>query len=158
MQALGLLMLCAATARAQEHALPTGDTRERLSVSVSVRAGLVEAPFVSSTFPQVSGFATVLRGSAALRLNSVDRVHLQLPVSIARLDFPARAQVALAALGNLELGFEHAVDARPDTRLSFAAAIIAPTAEHGSTGALLDNRTLALADACVACTVELADA
>lgn len=89
----------------------------------------------------------VLTGAAAVRLSSIGWLRLKMPVSFVRLDFPARAQVAETALGNLELGLEHPVQLRPSTRLGLLAAFVAPSAEHGSQVALLNNRVLALGSA-----------
>jgi hypothetical protein len=148
--ALALLLL-SANARAAEHDWPASPRAhvadERVSLSVSNRAGLVEAPFVTTAFPQVSGFAMVLTGDAAIQLSPAGWLHLKLPISFVRLDFPARAQVAETALGNLELGLEHELELRPSTRLAFQAAFLAPSAEHGSKTALLNNRALALGNA-----------
>lgn len=116
-------------------------------MSLETRAGLVEAPFVTAAFPEVSGFGTLVTGAAAARIPSLGWLRLKLPVSVVRLDFPAGAQVAETALGNLELGLEHPFDVLPSTRLGFVAAFVAPTAQHGPQTALLDNRALALASA-----------
>lgn len=146
-----LVVLLSATSRAAEHDWPpaarskTAD--ERVSLTVTSRAGLVEAPFVSSAFPEVSGFSMVLTTTATVRASSLGFVRAELPVSFVRLDFPARAQVAETALGNLELGLEHPLDLLPATRLGLTGAIVVPSAEHGSSTALLDNRALALGSA-----------
>lgn len=118
-----------------------------MSVFVNSRSGLVEAPFVTTPFPQVSGFATVVTAGAALRIASLGWLHLRLPVSFVRLDLPATAQVSETALGNLELGLEHRLELRPKTYLGLLGALVAPSAQHGSTAALLDNRALALGSA-----------
>lgn len=144
-------MLLGATARAADEdwaASPRVEhARERVSLSVSNRAGLVKAPFVTTEFPEVSGFGSVLTSTAAVRVSSHDRLRLELPVSFVRLDFPARAQVSETALGNLELGFEHRSDLDPSTRLELNAALLAPSAGRGPKPALLDNRALALGNA-----------
>lgn len=143
-------LLCA-NVRAAEHDWPASprakDTAERISLSVSTRVGLVEAPFVTSAFPEVSGTGTILTGTAAVQFSSVGWLRLRLPVSFVRLDFPAGAQVSETALGNLELGLEHLLELRPSTRLGLVAAVLVPSAEHGPETALLSNRALALASA-----------
>jgi hypothetical protein len=148
---LGLALLLSASGRAAEHAWPAppraSDTDERVSVSLSNRAGLVKAPFVTTAFPEVSGFGMLLTGGAAVRLSSLGWLRLRLPISFAWLDFPAGAQVKEAALGNLELGFEHPLELGPATRLGFLAAILAPTAEEGPRASLLADRALALGSA-----------
>jgi hypothetical protein len=145
------LGLVSATGRGAEHdfppALRSNAEDERLSLTVENRAGLVEAPFVSAAFPEVSGFGMVLTTTAAVRLSSLGFVRAQLPVSFVRLDFPARAQVAETALGNLELGWEHPLELLPATRLGLMAALLVPSAEEGSSTALLNNRALALGNA-----------
>ena len=118
---------------------------ERLSLSLSNRAGLVTAPFVTLAFPEVSGFGDALTATAAVQFSALGWLHLSLPVAIVKLDFPAGAQVTQAALGNVEFGLEHPIEPGPSTRVGLLAALLAPTAEHGSKTALLDNRALALA-------------
>ena len=144
-------MLLSANARAAEHDWPAplrrNGVEERVSLTLSNRAGIVEAPFVTTAFPEVSGFSMVLTGTAAVQLSSIGWLRLRLPLSIVRLDFPARAQVAETALGNLELGLEHQRELRPATRLGLLAALLVPTALHGPETSLLDNRALALASA-----------
>lgn len=151
LRALGGLLLLSANVQAEEHDWPTAprtkDAEQRVSLSVSNRAGLVKAPFVTTAFPEVAGFATVLTGDVAVRLSTLGWLRLRLPVSITRLDFPARAQVAETALGNLELALEHPVPLRPSTRLWLLAAMIVPSAQHGPENSLLDNRALALGNA-----------
>jgi hypothetical protein len=150
-RALAAMLLVSATARAAEHEWPAPphrrDADERVAVSLETRAGLVDAPFVTTAFPEVSGFATLLTPAAGVRFPSVGWLRLRLPVSVVRLDFPAGAQVAETALGNLELGVERPFELRPPTRLGFSGAFVAPTATHGPETALLDNRTLALSSA-----------
>ncbi len=150
-RALLLVLLLPAGARAAEHDWPAppnpeGD-HERVSVSLDARAGLVEAPFFTAAFPEVSGFATRLTPAVAVHFPSLGWLGAKLPVSIVRLDFPAGAQVAEAALGNLELAFERPYAVGASTRAGFSAAFVAPTAGHGPERALLDNRTLALGSA-----------
>lgn len=148
---VGFVTLLSANARATEHDWPAPPraegAEERVSLAVSHRAGLVEAPFVTTAFPEVSGFGSVLTSTAALRLSSVGWLRVRLPVSFVRLDFPARAQVSEAALGNLEIGLEHGVEVRPSTRIGLLASVLAPSAEHGPSTSLLDNRALALGSA-----------
>lgn len=150
-RALATALLASATARAAEHDWPAPphqrDADGRVAVSLETRAGLVEAPFVTTAFPEVSGFATLLTPAAGVRFQSVGWLRLRLPVSVVRLDFPAGAQVAETALGNLELGVEHPLELQSSTRLAFSAAFVAPTATHGPETALLDNRALALSSA-----------
>lgn len=151
LRALGFMILLSEQGGAAEHDWPASprqrSVNERLSLSVSQRAGLVEAPFVTTAFPEVSGFGTVLIGSAAVRMPSLGWLRLRVPVSLVRLDFPASAQVSETALGNLELGLEHRLELRPSTHVGLLGAFIAPSAQHGSTAALLDNRALALGSA-----------
>jgi hypothetical protein len=148
---LGLVLLLAGSARAAGHdgpALPREqDAEERLSLSLSSRAGLVDAPFVTSAFPEVSGFASVVTGAAVVQLSGIGWLHVTLPISVVRLDFPARAQVSQDALGNLELGLEHRLEVSPATRYGFLAAVVTPTAQGGTPAALLENRALALGSA-----------
>jgi hypothetical protein len=150
-RALATVLLVSATARAAEHDWPAppnqSNAGERVAVSLETRAGLVEAPFVTTAFPEVSGFGTLLMPAASVRFESVGWLRLRLPLSIVRLDFPAGAQVAESALGNLELGVEHPFELRPSTRLGFSGVFVAPTATQGPETALLDNRALALASA-----------
>lgn len=148
---VGLVLLLNVNAHAAEHDWPapsrTKDPEERVSLSLNDRAGLVKAPFVTTPFPEVSGFATVLTGTAAVQLSSIGWLRLRLPISFVRLDFPAGAQVSEAALGNLELGLEHRIKLRPATRLGLLAAMLAPSGEQGPEGSLLANRALALGSA-----------
>jgi hypothetical protein len=95
-------------------------------------------------FPEVSGFGMVFTANAALQIWSIGRLHLRLPVSVVRLDFPAGAQVSESALGNLELGLERSLELGRAARFGLRAALIAPSAEHGPETALLENRALAL--------------
>jgi hypothetical protein len=108
---IAFMGLCAGNVSAAEHDWPAppraGEREERVFLSLSQRAGLAEAPFVSTAFPEVSGFAMVLTGAAGVRISPVGWVRLRLPISFARLDFPAGAQVPETALGNLELALEH---------------------------------------------------
>jgi hypothetical protein len=154
--AFAMAMLVSVSARATEHAWPppphakgadTKDADARVSLSILNRAGLAQAPFFTSAFPEVSGFAAVLTGTAAVRFPKLGWLRLRLPVTFARLDFPAGAQVAETALGNLELGLEHELQAAPATRLGFVGALLAPSAQHGPETALLENRALALGSA-----------
>jgi hypothetical protein len=144
-------MLLSANAGAAEHDWPAPargeDEEARVSVSLSNRAGLVAAPFVTPAFPEVSGFSSVLIAGAGVRISLVDWVRLRLPVSFVRLDFPAKAQVSETALGNIELGVEHRLELRPSTRVGLVGAIVAPSAENGPKAAVLDNRALALGNA-----------
>jgi hypothetical protein len=117
---------------------------ERLAVSVTNRAGLVKAPFFTTAFPEVSGFASVLTPVAAVLVSQIGWLSLRVPISFVRLDFPAKAQVSETALGNFELAVERELELRPSTRLEILAAALVPSAEHGSRGALLDNRALTL--------------
>ncbi len=150
-RAAGLVLLLGANARAAEHEGPTPPrargTEERVSFAVSNRAGLATAPFVTTAFPEVSGFGMVLTGAASLRLESVGWLRLELPISFAWLDFPAGAQMKEAAVGNLELRLEHSVDLRASTRFGFLGGLIVPSAEHGPETSLLENRALALGSA-----------
>jgi hypothetical protein len=148
---LGIVTLLSANVQAAEHDWPVAprvnDAQQRVSLSLSNRAGLVKAPFVTAAFPEVSGFGVLLTGDVAVRISELDWLRSRLPLSIARVDFPARAQVAETAFGNLELGLEHRVQLRPSTRLWLLAAWLAPTAQHGPENSLLQNRALALASA-----------
>jgi hypothetical protein len=148
---VAIVMLLSATSRATEHDWPAPPpakvAEERVSLSMTSRAGLIEAPFVSTAFPEVSGFAVVLTSTAAVQVSPLGWLHVKLPISFVRLDFPARAQVAETALGNLELGLEHPVEVLPATRLGLLAGFLVPSAEHGSSTALLNNRALALGSA-----------
>lgn len=150
---LGASSAVGANARATEHAWPPLARLEdhvaerRFSLSLGTRAGLMTAPFVTTAFPQVSGFGTVLTAAAAVQVSAVGWLRVRLPVAFVRLDFPAGAQVGEAAFGNLELGLEHQLELQPDTHLALLATALAPSAEHGSGPALLDNRALAVASA-----------
>lgn len=121
--------------------------RERVSLSLTSRSGLVEAPFVTAAFPEVSGFGTVLTGVAAVEVPPVGWFSLRMPVCLVRLDFPAGAQVSETALGNLELGVEHGLSLRRETRLRWLAAFVVPTASSGPGVSLLENRALAIGNA-----------
>jgi hypothetical protein len=144
-------MLLSASGRAAEHDWPrsprANDTERRVSLSLSQRAGLVEAPFLTTPFPEVSGFGMILTGSAAVKLSPLGWLRLKLPIGLVWLDFPAGSQVKEAALGNLELALEHPVELHPATRLGLLAALFVPSAEHGSKSALLNNRALSLGSA-----------
>ncbi len=147
---LAFLALLSATAHAAEHDWPAqqlSEPNEQTSFSITNRAGLVEAPFVTPAFPQVSGFGTVLIGTAAVRLLPIGWLRLSVPVSIVRLDFPAGAQVSETALGNIALGLEHVMALGRATRFGAMAVFLAPSAEQGPKVSLLDNRALALAAA-----------
>lgn len=150
-RAAGLLLLLGGSARAAEHDWPvppeTHDAEQRVAFSLGNRAGLVEAPFVTAAFPEVSGFGDAVMGTAAWRWPGVGWLRLKAPLAIVRLDFPAGAQVAETSLGNLELGLEHLVELDASARVGFVAAFVAPTAQHGSESALLDHRALAIASA-----------
>jgi hypothetical protein len=139
-RAAALAILLSANARATER-------EELISLSLTNRAGLATAPFVTPPFPEVSGFGMVLTGAAAARFSPLGWLQLKLPVTFAWLDFPAGAQVPETALGNLELGLEHPLELRPSTRIGLLAAFIVPSAEHGTETALLNNRALALGSA-----------
>jgi hypothetical protein len=148
----GFVILLGASARAAGDDWPaprqSNETPSRVSISLSQRAGVVdEAPFATTAFPQVSGFGMVLTGAAAVQLSPIGRLGARLPISFARLDFPAGAQVTETALGNLELGVEHRLELRASSRLQLRAAFVAPTAEHGPETSLLANRALALGNA-----------
>lgn len=149
--ALSLSLLLTTSARATEHDWPAPPparaAEPRVSFSLTNRAGLVEAPFVTAAFPEISGFATVLTPAAAVHVTSLGWLHAKLPITYVRLDFPAGAQVGEVAAGNLELAFEHHVKLHRSTRLALLAALLAPTADHGPETSLLDNRTLALGSA-----------
>lgn len=149
--ALSCVMLLCPSARAAEDDGPASprdaNAEQRVSVSLTNRAGLVDAPFVTTAFPEVSGFGDALTLGAAVRWPALGWVRARLPISFVRLDFPAGAQVSETALANLELKLEHPLELDTSTRLSFSVAFVAPSAEHGPKAALLDNRALALADA-----------
>jgi hypothetical protein len=144
-------MLLSASGRTAEHDWPrsprANDTEQRVSLSLSQRAGLVEAPFVTTAFPEVSGFGMILTGSAAATLSPIGWLRLKLPIALVWLDFPAGSQEKEAALGNLELALEHPVELHPATRLGLLASLFVPSAEHGSESALLNNRALSLGSA-----------
>lgn len=150
-RAFGLVLLLSTKGQAAEHDWPEAprdhDERRRVSLSVSYRAGLVKAPFVTDAFPEVSGFGTVLAGTFGVELPSIGVLYGTLPMSFAWLDFPAGAQEREAALGNLELGLEHPVRLLPSTRLRFLAALLAPSAEQGPPSSLLNHRALTLGSA-----------
>jgi hypothetical protein len=152
LRTLGLALLICASGRAAERDAPARpphakNADDRISLALSSRAGLVEAPFVTAAFPEVSGFAVVLSGSAAVHLSSIGWLRSTLPMSLVWLDFPAGAQVREAALGNLELGLEHPIALGPSARVQLRSAFLVPLAEHGSEAALLNNRALALGSA-----------
>ena len=94
----------------------------------------------------MSGFGALLIGDAALRVRG-GWLLLRLPLSIVRLDFPAGAQVAESALGNVELGFARPVEVGPETRVEWAGSVLAPSARSGPERSLLRNRALALSNA-----------
>jgi hypothetical protein len=150
-RAVAFVSLLSANLGATEHDWPAPprleDAEERLSLSLSSRAGLVEAPFVTTAFPEVSGFGTVLTAGAAVRFSSLGWLRLRLPISVVRLDFPAGAQVSETSFGNLELGLERPLELGRSTRVGLRAAFLAPSAEHGRETALLDNRALAIGSA-----------
>jgi hypothetical protein len=144
-------MLLCATGRAAEHDVPPAareqEAEERVSFSLSNRAGLVVAPFVTAAFPEVSGFANLLVSEAAVHVSGVGWLRLRVPVGFVALDLPAGAQEPEAALGNLELGLEHRIPLEPSTRLELLAALVVPSAEHGPEMSLFNNRALALVNA-----------
>jgi hypothetical protein len=148
---LGLSLLLSASASAAEHDFPepprAKDAQARVALSVINRTGLVRAPFVTTAFPEVSGFGMVLTGGAAVRLTSADWLRATLPLGFVWLDLPARAQVEETVLGNLELGLEHRLELRAATHLNLLGMLIAPSAEHGPKDALLANRALAVGSA-----------
>jgi hypothetical protein len=152
-RALTIALLLAGSVRAAEHDWPppppslAKPPAPRVSMSLTERAGIAEAPFVTTAFPEVSGFASVLTPSAALHLSSIGWLRARLPITYARVDFPAGAQVGEAALGNLELAVDHAFELRPSTHLGLVGALLAPTASHGPETSLLNNRALALGSA-----------
>lgn len=147
----GIVMLLSVNAQAAEHDWPmtprAKEEEPRVSFSLSSRAGLVKTPFVTAAFPEASGFGVLLTGDAAVRVSAGDWLRFRLPLSITRVDFPARAQVPETALGNVELGLEHPLQLRPSTRVGLLAAFIAPTAQHGPENSLLQNRALTLGNA-----------
>jgi hypothetical protein len=120
------------------------DATERAAFSLYSQAGLVEAPFVTAAFPKVSGFALVLTGTGQVRLSSLGWLRLRVPFSYVRLDMPAGAQVGETAFGNVELGFDRDFELGRSTRVAAQAAVLVPSAEHGSAHALSKNRALAL--------------
>jgi hypothetical protein len=146
-----LVLMLSPSAHAAEHDWPASPRTEgadhHLSVSLTDRTGLATAPFITTAFPEVSGFVTVLTPALAYRLFTLGWLRAQLPTAYVRLDLPARAQVGETALGNLELSLEHPLELQGPTHLGLGAAIFAPTAAHGPEGSLFDSRALALADA-----------
>lgn len=144
-------LLLGSPAYAAEHDFPAPprvqEAQRRASLSLANRAGLVEAPFVTTAFPKVSGFAMVLTANAAVQLSPLGWLHARLPLSYVRLDMPAGAQVGETAFGNLELGLEHGFPLSPSTRIGAVAAVVAPSAEQGSPASLVNNRALALGNA-----------
>jgi len=151
-RAFGFVILLGASARAAGDDWPAPRqpdyTPSRAAISLGQRAGVVdEAPFATTAFPEVSGFGMLLTGAAAVQLSPLGRLSARWPISFVRLDFPAGAQVAEAAPGNLELGIEHRLELRASSRIGLRAAFVAPTAEHGPETSLLANRALALGNA-----------
>jgi hypothetical protein len=148
---VAIALLLHTPAHAAEHDWPVppraAEVDERVSLGLSSRAGLVTAPFVTTAFPEVSGFAAVLTGSAAVHTPPLGWLRLRVPLGVVRLDFPAGAQVAETVLGNLELSLEHQLELRPATRWGLVAALVAPSAPHGPEASLLANRALALCSA-----------
>lgn len=155
---LTVTLLLSARAHATEQAWPTPTSAERdaepqpdesVSVSLSNRAGVVDAPFVTTAFPEVSGFADVLTGTAGVHFRALGWLRLRVPITVVRLDFPAAAQVTETAFGNVELELEreYRFPRFPSTRVTLLGAIVAPSAQHGSSAALLANRALALGSA-----------
>jgi hypothetical protein len=126
---------------------PQVNPSARVWATLQNRAGLVRAPFVTSDFPEVSGFADVLTASVTVELPALAKLRFVAPLALVRVDYPAGAQVAETALGNLELGGERAFVLGPRTRLALSAALLAPMAPSGPEGSLLANRGLALAAA-----------
>lgn len=145
------LLLLSAPARAAEHDFPAPQRdradEERVSLSLTNRAGLVQAPFGTSAFPKVSGFADLLTFTGAVQVAPVGWLRPRLPLGLVRLDFPAGAQVSKTTLGNVELAIEHRLELRRTTRVELLAALLVPSAQHGPRMALLDNRALALSSA-----------
>lgn len=137
--AAGLVLLLGTSASAEE-------SSDRVSFELSNRAGLVRAPFVTPTFPEVSGFGMRVTAAAAVRLAALDWC-VRLPVGVVWLDFPAGAHVTESVLGNLELGLQHEALLSPSTRVGLLAALLAPSAGHGPKTALLESRALALVSA-----------
>lgn len=144
-------LLVSARGHAAEPDVPTPphaqEAPKRATFSLGNRMGLVEAPFVTTAFPKVSGFALRLTGTAQVRLSSLGWLHARLPFSYVRLDMPAGAQVGETAFGNLELGLEHDFQPLSAARVLAELAVLAPTAEHGPAGALSKNRALSLSSA-----------
>jgi len=146
-----LVLLAAGSARAAEHDWPLAprarELNPRFSFSLRDQSGVGTAPLVTRAFPEASGFATVLTGTAAMHFSSFGWLRLRLPVSYVRLDFPAGAQVGETSLGNLEIAAEHTVALASATRLGLVLGVLAPSAQGGPAVSLLDNRALALANA-----------
>ncbi len=141
------LLIALATKTPALRAAESPPHRRSAELSLSNRAGLVTAPFVTAALPKVSGFADLLVARAALRLSNVGWLHLEAPLAIVALDFPAGAQVSELALGNVELGFTQHFQLGDQARFELLASLLAPTAEHGPERSLLKLRALALAAA-----------
>ena len=134
-----LFCLLAANARAEP----------RLEVALSGRLGQSRAPYVTSAFPEVSGYGAAVTLEARLRLSSQLSLGVRAPLVLARVEQPAGALYAEAAWANpeLSLAFERPWWQRDDWKLSWSTwlALGAPLAEHDR--AQLAGRALHLADA-----------
>ncbi len=149
---LALVVALFGTGAHAEATQPNNDDRRTLtlafdSLSMSSRG----APYVTTAFPEVSGYGVRLRLDAELALGPVLKLGLRVPLVLARIEQPAGGLFGEAAWANPELsaGVAQPWLARDGWQLLGATrlAIGLPLAEYDASGSELSGRALALADA-----------
>lgn len=120
-------------------------------LSLDSQLGTSSSPYLPGAFPETSGYGSVLRFDAKVRLGSKLRIGGRAALALMRVEQPAGAFYAEAAWGNPELsaGLEQALWTRGKWTLVLAPqlAVGIPLAEHDSQVSQLEGRALALADA-----------
>ena len=146
------LALCCAGAHAETPPPSNDDGSPTLTLALeSLLTSSHGAPYVTTAFPEVSGYAVVLRLDAELALGPALKLGLRAPLVLARIEQPAGGLFGEAAWANPELSASlgQLWLARDGWQLLGATrlALGLPLAEYDSSGSELSGRALALADA-----------
>ncbi len=141
--------ICSPGAHAEPPAAPAAS--RPWHVELESRFGTGTAPYPTTAFPEVSGYALLLDLNAQVALTAQLELGARLPLVLARIEQPAGALYAEAAWGNPELNatFQRALLARGELRLRGATrlAVGAPLASDDSRASQLEGRALVLANA-----------
>jgi len=124
----------------------------RVSIDLDAGLAIASAPFPDDAIPEVesAGLANFVVLGAGYRLRPDLEIRLRLPWTGSAVAMPAGAHRGTSARGNPELSLAHrrALAGRlRGVALELRGGVAAPLASHGPARDLMDDRSLALADA-----------